>query len=115
VTIDYPNRILRLYPYADESHVLDDYRKVGIEVGGVLSRGGNSFVVQKVYPGTDAEAKGLRHLDNVLAIDGALLFELDVATVDRKLRGPVGATRQLQLAGPRTVDVRIDELLPLPP
>jgi hypothetical protein len=114
VTVDYPNRVLRLYRYADESHVLDDYRKVGIEIGGILSRGGNSFVVQKVYPGTDAEAKGIHLLDNLLGVDGVLLFDLDVATVDRKLRGPVGTTRQLQLAGPRTVDVRIDELLPLP-
>jgi hypothetical protein len=114
VTVDYPNRTLRLHRYADQSHVLDDYRKVGIEIGGILSRGGNSFVVQKVYPGTDAERQGIHRLDNVLSIDGQLLFALDVSAVDRKLRGPVGASRELQLAGPRTVDVLIDELLPLP-
>ena len=114
VTVDYPNRTMRLYKYADESHVLDDYRKVGIEIAGILSRGGNSFVVQKVYAGTDAERQGIHRLDNVLSIDGELLFTLDVSAVDRKLRGPVGASRQLQLAGPRTVDVLIDELLPLP-
>jgi hypothetical protein len=114
VTVDYPNRTLRLYRYTDESHVLDDYRKVGVEIAGILSRGGNSFVVQKVYPGTDAEKKGIQRLDNILAIDGELLFALDVAAVDRKLRGPVGASRRLDLAGPRTVDVLIDDLLPLP-
>jgi hypothetical protein len=114
VTVDYPNRVLRLHRYADESHVLDDYRKVGVEVAGILSAGGNSFVVQKVYPGTDAEKQGIHKLDNILAIDGELLFTLDVSSVDRKLRGPVGASRKLDLAGPRTVNVLIDELLPLP-
>lgn len=114
VTVDYPNRTLRLYRYADESHVLDDYRKVGIEISGILSSGGNNFVVQKVYPGTDAETKGVHRLDNILAIDGELLFSLDVSAVDRKLRGPVGASRRLDLAGPRTLDVLIDDLLPLP-
>jgi hypothetical protein len=114
VVIDYPNRTLRLYRYMDESHVIDDYRKVGIEIGGVLANGANSFVVEKVYPGTDAERQGIHKLDNLLAIDGELLFTLDVPAVERKLHGPVGATRQLELAGPRTVDVKIDDLLPLP-
>jgi hypothetical protein len=114
VTVDYPNRMLRLYRYVDQSHVLDDYRKVGVEVSGILSRGGNNFVVRQVYPGTDAEKQGVHKLDNILAIDGAFLFTLDVATVDRKLRGTVGSTRRLDLAGPRTVDVLVDELLPLP-
>jgi hypothetical protein len=114
VTVDYPNRLLKLYRYMDDSFILDDYRKVGVDVAGVLSPGANSFVVEKVYPGTDAEKKGIHKLDNILAIDGQPLFALDVASVDRKLRGPVGASRRLDLAGPRTVDVLIDELLPLP-
>jgi hypothetical protein len=113
VTIDYPNRTLRLYRYADQSHVLDDYRKVGFDVSGIISPGGNSFVVQRVYPGTDAARQGVRTLENLLTIDGQLLFTLDVATVDRKLRGPVGATRKVQFSG-RTLDVLVDELLPLP-
>jgi hypothetical protein len=114
VTIDYPNRLLHLYRFADQSYVLDDYRKVGVEISGILARGGNNFVVRQVYPGTDAERQGIHKPDNILAIDGAVLFALDVATVDRKLRGTVGSTRRLDLAGPRTVDVLVDELLPLP-
>jgi C-terminal processing protease CtpA/Prc len=114
VTVDYPNRTLRLYRYADESYILDDYRRVGIELGTIISATGNSFVVQRVYPGTDAERKGIRERDNILSIDGQFLFALDAAAVDRKLRGPVGTSRQLGFAGSRTVDVLVDELLPLP-
>jgi C-terminal processing protease CtpA/Prc len=70
--------------------------------------------VQRVYPGTDAERKGIHARDNILSIDGQFLFELDAAAVDRKLRGPVGTSRQLGFPGSRTVDVLVDELLPLP-
>ena len=114
VTVDYPNRTLRLYRFADQSYVLDDYRRVGIELSTLISPTGNSFAVRLVYPGTDAELKGIHKGDILVSIDGQFLFGLDAAAVDRKLRGSVGTSRQLQFAGSRTVDVLIDELLPLP-
>jgi C-terminal processing protease CtpA/Prc len=111
--VDYPNRTLGLYRYPDASHVVDEYRKVGIEIGGVLSSGGNRFFVRTVYPGTDAARQGINPMESLVAIDGQLLFSLDVATVERQLHGPVGATKRLQFAG-RTLDVLVDDLLPLP-
>lgn len=113
VTIDYPNRTLRLHRYASREHILDDYHRVGIEIGAHLSNAGNTFFVQVVYPGTDAEAKGVTVGENLVAIDGELLSGLDFASVDRRLKGDVGASLQLQFAD-RTLDVRINELLPLP-
>jgi Aspartyl protease len=113
VVVDYPNRTLRLYRYPDASHVVDEYQKVGIELGGVLSPGGNRFFVRIVYPGTDAARQGINLMESLVAIDGQLLSGLDFATAERKLHGPVGTTKQLQFAG-RTVDVLVDDLLPLP-
>jgi hypothetical protein len=112
VAIDYPNRTLRLQRYATRAHILDDYRRVGIELSAAISPFGNSFAVHRVYPGTDAATKGVKVDDPLLAIDGQVLSGLDPASVDRLLRGDVGATRQLQFPS-RTLDVLIDELLPL--
>ena len=114
VTVDYPMRALDLYRFTSQDHILDDYRRVGIEVKGFVSPVSNAYQVQRVFPGTDAARQGIRVGETLLVIDGMPLFTLDIAAVDRKLRGPVGASRHLEFTD-RTLDVLVDELLPLPP
>jgi C-terminal processing protease CtpA/Prc len=114
VTVDYPMRALDLYRFTSQDHILDDYRRVGIEVKGFVSPVSNAYQVQRVFPGTDAARQGIRVGETLLVIDGMPLFTLDIAAVDRKLRGPVGASRHLEFAD-RMLDVLVDELLPLPP
>jgi aspartyl protease/PDZ domain-containing protein len=114
LTVDYPMRALDLYRFASEAHVLDDYRRVGIEVKGLVSEVSNTYLVARVYAGTDAARQGIRVGETLLVIDGMPLFTLDIATVDRKLRGAVGSSRHLEFAD-RALDVLVDELLPLSP
>ena len=113
VVVDYPTSTLHLHRFTDRSYVLDDYRRVGIELGALLNPAGNVFRVQQVYTGSDADRQGIRQAETLVAIDGVLLSSLDLATVDRMLRGQVGSTKSLQFSD-RTLDVRVDELLPLP-
>jgi hypothetical protein len=113
VAVDYPNRTLRLHRYPNRAHVLDDYRRVGIELSAGISPLGNTYNVHRVYPGTDAATKGIQVDDPLVAIDGQFLSGLDPAAADRLLLGDVGTSRQLQFPS-RALDVLVDELLPLP-
>jgi hypothetical protein len=112
-TVDYPARTLDLARYTSDAHILDEYRRVGIEVRGFVSSTASAYVVQRVYPGTDAARLGVIVGEELVAIDGQPLLTLDIASVDRRLRGDVGATKELVFAD-RTLDVKVDELLPIP-
>ncbi len=113
VTINYPNRTLDLYRYASETHIHDEYRRVGIDLAPDSAPTGNVFAVHHVYAGTDAQKKGIRVGERLLSIDGAALDTLDIVTVDEMLLGAVGMTHKLKLST-RTVDVLVEDLLPLP-
>jgi predicted aspartyl protease len=113
VTIDYPNHKLDLYRYASEAHIHDEYRRVGLDLAGQLTSTGAAYFVHHVYPGTDADKKGIVVGEQVLLIDGAVLQSLDIVSVDQKLLGEIGATHTLGF-NDKTVDVLVEDLLPLP-
>ncbi len=113
VRVGYPSGRLDLYRYIDESHVVDEYRRVGITIRGVIDPLGTAYVVQRVFDGSDAARQQILVDDNLLAIDGTTLAPLDIVTVDRMLLGPVGSMHRIGFAT-RVVDVLVDELLPLP-
>jgi len=113
VKVDYPEGRLELHRYIDESHVVDEYRRVGITIRGLIDSSGITYAVQRVFEGTDAARQQITVNDDLLAIDGQTLASLDIATVDRMLLGAVGSTHRLTLST-RTIDVLVDELLPLP-
>ncbi|HKQ70200.1 MAG TPA: aspartyl protease family protein [Polyangiaceae bacterium] len=113
VTVDYPKRALELYRFDTQSHVKDAYRRVGIDLTGRATDRGMTYVVRSVYPGSDAQAKGLKSNERVLSIDGVSLADADALTADMMLLGQVGTTRALELPD-RTVDVAVEDLLPLP-
>jgi len=114
VTVDYPMRALDLYRFSSDAFVLDDYRRVGIEVKDSVSTVSNAYQVQRVFAGTDAARQGIRVGETLVVIDGVPLFPIDSGSVDRMLRGAVGTSRHLEFAD-RTLDVLVDELLPLAP
>jgi hypothetical protein len=113
VTIDYPNHTLDLYRYASEAHIHDEYRRVGLDVTGQLAPGGASYTVRRVYKGSDAEKKGVVVGERLLSIDGAPLKQLDPVGVDLELLGDVGTSHTLEF-NDKTVDVLVEDLLPLP-
>lgn len=110
VSIDYPNRTLHLTPFADTSYVVDPAELVGIALG---APGSSGAAVQGVTAGSDAAAQGIHKGDVVVAIDGAPLANLSVSEASVLLAGTVGATKSVDL-GNRTLDVKVEERLPLP-
>ena len=113
VTVDYPNTRVDFRRYADESFIVDDYRKVGIDLREATAAKGSAFVVARVYPGTDAEQQGIADGAELLTVDGEALAGLSLAAAQRKLLGPVHSLHRLVFAD-RTIDVAVDDLLPLP-
>jgi len=113
VTIDYPNHTLNLYRYESEAHIHDEYRRVGLDLAGELSASGASYVVHLVYPGTDAQKKGVVMGERMISVDGVTLADLDPVAVDQLLLGTVGTTHKLEFSD-KTVDVLVEDLLPLP-
>lgn len=118
VTIDYPHGTLHLQRYTTAT-IVDEFKRVGIEFGPGI--GAHRFVVGVVYAGTDAAGKALNEGDEIVSIDGQALDALDSAAADSLLNGTVGATHALGLGlalspglSNTTVDIRVDDLVPLP-
>lgn len=72
-------------------------------------------LVQDVFGGSDAEAKGLKGGERVIAVDGRSLAELDDAATRAALVGEgVGDTLSLQIAGKsQELIVEVERVLPL--
>jgi len=119
VTVDYPHGSLQLQRYVPPAVIQDEFKRVGFELG--TGSGAHAYAVAVVYPGTDAEAKGIRMGDVILSVDGQDLDSLDPISADETLDGTVGTTKQIGLgaaADPSlantTIAVRVDDLIPLP-
>jgi Aspartyl protease len=120
VTIDYPRGQLHLEPY-DTPPIADEFRRVGFTLG--LDATGQNFVVQSVYPNTDAAAKGVMVNDQVVTVDGtSLISKVYVADADALLDGTPQTSKMVTfgsktgtpaLAG-TTVDILVEDLIPNP-
>jgi hypothetical protein len=119
VTIDYPAGQLHLDPYLTPP-IPDEFRRVGFTVD--LDVTGTHFVVQSVYPGTDAANQGIMVGDQVISVDGVTLVSVGyVAAADQLLDGTPGTTKMIQFGTTKnpanmdqTLTVQVDDLLPNP-
>lgn len=116
LTIDYPNRTLRLAPYQDTSFIVDPAELVGFSIGTRVSTG---YAIASVFSGSDAETKGVSAGDIVTAIDGQSVAPLSLSQMVVLLSGPVGSTKSVTFGAAKslanqTVDLAVEELLPLP-
>src|SRR5262249_60018476 len=84
VTIEYPKGTLHLQRYTNAA-VVDEFKRVGIEVGPALATSSHRYAVGVVYPNTDAAAKGLLPHDELLSIDGLALDGVDSVAADHQL------------------------------
>jgi hypothetical protein len=119
VTIDYPQGKLQLQRYVPPAAIKDEFKRVGIELG--TGSGAHAYAVAVVYPGSDAEAKGINMGDVLVSVDGQDLDNLDPISADESLDGAVGTTKQITLADAAnasiangTIEVRVDDLIPVP-
>ena len=120
VTIDYPAGQLHLQPY-NVPPIPDEFRRVGFTIG--LDATGMNFVVESVYPNTDAAAKMVMMNDQVVAVDGTSLTSVgQVSAADALLDGMPGTSKAItfgaqtgdpSLAG-QTVSIMVDDLIPNP-
>jgi len=120
VTIDYPRGTLHLQRYTSAT-IVDEFKRVGIEIGSGPSNGAHTYVVGVVYAGTDAAAQGLRVGDELVSVDGQALDGLDSAAADDTLNGTVGSTHAIALGKTTvvalqntTVNVLVEDLIPPP-
>lgn len=117
VTFGYPEGRLILRRYTTRDHIHDEFRRVGISLIRARLGNGIEYVVRRVYPATDAELKlaqaRLGVDDVVKSIDGTALSSVDPASVDDMLLGNVGDTHRIGFET-TTLDIRVDDLLPLP-
>lgn len=119
VTIDYPVGELHLQPY-NTPPIPDEFRRVGFTIG--LDVTGKHFVVQSVYPNTDAAAKGVMVNDEIVAVDGVTLSGF-VASADATLDGALGTSKMITFGAMtgdaalanQTVSIKVDDLIPDPP
>lgn len=111
VTVDYPNRTLHFAPYEDSSFIVDPAEIVGVSLA---SRTDAGYPIGSVFPGSDAERKGVRAGEVLTAIDGLPLALLTATQVNVLLGGKVYTAHTLQF-NDRTLTVDVDELLPLSP
>jgi len=119
VTIDYPKRRLRLRRYSPPSTPVDDFKRVGIDLG--VASAAHRYTVGKVFANTDAERKMIRFGDELISIDGRNLDALDAIAADALLNGTVGASKQIGLGltsvaalANTTLTVLVDDLIPAP-
>lgn len=68
-------------------------------VGIVLKKDGDQFVAQSVIAGSPAEAAGVKAGDKVLAVNGSNIAPLSIQDAVSLIRGPVGTTVKLKIAG----------------
>ena len=119
VTIDYPGGQLHLQRYATPP-IADEFRRVGFMIA--PSTDGSTFAVTHVYPGSDAATEGVAAGDQVLAINGTTLDpKTQSLTADGLLDGTPGTTIPIQFGtttsaalANKTVDLRVDDLIPNP-
>jgi hypothetical protein len=93
VTIDYPKGQLHLQRYTSPP-IPDEFRRVGFEI--TLNERGTAFVVDRVYPGTDAASKGIIVGDVVTDIEEVHLDPVaDQFTADTMLDGTPGQRKNI--------------------
>ena len=116
-TLDYPADAMCLRPYRSPDHIdPDEFVGLGFDV----TRQDSAWVVDAVFPGTDAEAQGVLAGDTLIEVDGTAVGDLDESDVDELARtGGLGATVPIALErdgddGPVQVDVavEVEDLLP---
>ncbi|MFI5260979.1 MAG: S41 family peptidase [Candidatus Limnocylindrales bacterium] len=74
------------------------------------SGSGGALIIQSVIPGSPAEAAGLRARDQIIAVDGTNVENMDVAAVATMIRGPAGTKVTLTVIhadGDSPVDITI--------
>ncbi|MGH7280092.1 MAG: PDZ domain-containing protein, partial [Polyangiaceae bacterium] len=116
LTIDYPGKKLHLAPYQDTSFIVDPAELVGFALGTSVSTG---YAVASVFSGSDAEAKGVAAGDIVTAVDGQSIASLSTSQIAVLMGGPVGSTKSVTFGAAKSlanqsVDIKVEELLPLP-
>lgn len=117
VTIDYTKGQLHLQRYTTQTWQ-DEFKRVGIELGATQPGSQHAYGVGVVYPGTDAEQKGIRVNNEVWSIDGMSLDGMDAIQADALLNGTPGTMKTLAIsnsdtaAAPVTVQVLVDDLIP---
>ena len=116
LVVDYPGRKLRFARYGTREHVRDAFSRIGVSLSHHTT-GAHHYSVDRVFPGTDAQAQGVKVGDFVVSVDAVALDPLDVEHADLALRADVGTPHTVVLAratGDTTLTVRTDDLLPLP-
>ena len=74
-------------------------KKASGMVGAILKADKDAFFVEGTVPGSPAEAAGLKKGDRLLAVDGVDAAGRSLPEVVMRIRGPVGTTVQLKIAG----------------
>lgn len=117
VTFGYPTGRLSLTRYATRDHIQDEFRRVGFTVAPTTDEPPFSYGIQKIYDGTDAarqlEGQSIREGGDVISVDGKPLPADDPIAADAMLLGEVGQRHRIEFAAV-TLDILVDELLPLP-
>ena len=118
-SVGYVDGMLRLSRYTDQSHAVDEMRRVGIDLSTARTDPPGVRTVARVFPGSDAAAKGLEQGDRVTAIDGVSVSEIHALALPSRLAGPSGSTHELSVecracavVGGK-VSVQVEDLVPL--
>jgi hypothetical protein len=107
------------FDYLRQRIILEPNRRYGQKdvfnrTGLRLKRDGDQWSVTGVYPGSAAEAAGLKVGERVSRIDGETPVTLDTEGLARKTKGPIGSRMQVQV-GPagkeRLVVLRLADFL----
>jgi C-terminal processing protease CtpA/Prc len=94
IALDFPRGLLWLDPSrGDVRDRLDEYSHPGLQLESV----GEAVRIFAVAEGSPAARAGIRAGDELVAIDGESVSDLDVVTVAQKLEGAPGTTLTLRL------------------
>lgn len=74
-------------------------KKASGMVGAILKTGATDFVLDGTVPGSPAEAAGLKKGERIVAVDGVAAAGRSLPEVIGRIRGPVGTTVELTVAG----------------